>query len=236
MQPFCIGRQLNPHSFDITKKCCCTVIISIYDAKHFGGPLKEQDCRAALERIRWPEGPKCPHCDVNGTTITPIGGTSHRPGLYLCSECRKQFTVTVGTPLEGSKLPLASWLQAAHMLNTLSKVVTVREVEKALGVTYKTAWHMVQQKLLKAVESYRGPLRVAGLPIFGSTVNARIEPLLPPTRNTLIYWRRRKRAGTYKAPQVPAATGALSGLQFTPPATKAHVERTERFVRWVLTA
>ncbi|MBR0899956.1 transposase [Bradyrhizobium tropiciagri] len=193
--------------------------------------MREDECRAVLEGLRWPNGPVCPHCEASGPSIASLGGTSHRPGLYLCSECRKQFTVTIGTPLEGSKLSLAAWLQAAHMLNTLPEAVTVREIEQALGVTYKTAWHMVQ-KLLAAVEDYRGPL-----PLFGANVRARVEPLLPKTRNSRAQWERRqarKRAGTYKAPRVPVAVGALSGLRFDPPATTAHVERTERFLRWAL--
>lgn len=195
--------------------------------------MEEAECRETLERLRWPEGPVCPHCGTGGPSISKVQGKSHRPGLYLCSECRSQFTVTVGTPLAGSKLPLNTWVRAAHMLNALPDTVTVREVEHSLGVTYKTAWHMVQ-KLLASVEDYRGPL-----PLFGATVRAHVEPLLPKTRNSLGEWKRRqarKRAGTYKAPRVPVATGALSGLQFTPPATKAHVDRTERFLRWVVEA
>lgn len=125
------------------------------------------------------------------------------PGrIYTCSECRKQFTVKIGATQEGSKLPLSAWLQASHMLNALPKTVTVREVERALGVTYKTAWIMVQ-KLLGAVEDYRGPLRQSGVPVFGATVCARVEPLLPKTRNTVTYWKARearKRKGTYKGP------------------------------------
>jgi transposase-like protein len=171
----------------------------------------------------------CPHCGA-ARAIGKVGGSSHRAGLYVCSECRSQFTVTVGTPLAGSKLPLSTWLCAAHLLNG-HRLVTVREVEHTLGVTYKTAWHMVQ-KLLASVEDYRGPL-----PKFGKTVQAHIAPLLPKTRNTLNYWKRqqaRKRAGTYMAPRVPVANGALAPVQFVPPPTKAHVERTERFLRWVM--
>jgi hypothetical protein len=124
------------------------------------------------------------------------------------------------------------------MLNALPKTVTVREVERALGVTYKTAWIMVQ-KLLGAVENYRGPLRQSGVRVFGATVCARLEPLLPKTRNTVAYWKAkkaRKRKGTYKAPRVPIAAGALSGSLFDPPATKAHTARTERFLLWVVAA
>lgn len=162
-------------------------------------------------------------------------GSSHRAGLYGCSKCRGQFTVTVGTPLAGSKLPLRTWVQAAHLLNS-HKPITVREVEKALGVTYKTAWQMVQ-KLLKASESYRGPL-----PKFGATVSEYISqrqgrPQLSTRKERLAAWKRKKaeeRAGTYNEPLVPVATGALSALKFTPPPSKAHLARTERFLRWTL--
>ncbi len=231
MSPSCIGTRCNSHPSDFVTRSCSSSLLRIYEAKHLGGLVRAEDCRAALERIRWPTGPVCPHCAASGPVVSEIGGTSHRPGLYLCSECRKQFTVTVGTPLEGSKLPLAAWLRAAHMLNTSPKPVTVREVERALGVTYKTAWHMVQ-KLLEAVENYRGPL-----PLFGKTVQIHVEPFLPKHRNSKASSARRrakKAAGTYKAPRVPLAAGALSTLQFTPPATEAHVERTERFLQWVL--
>jgi transposase-like protein len=192
--------------------------------------MNEAACREALERLRWPEGPVCPRCGSSGPAIGKVGGKSHRPGLYLCSDCRSQFTATVGTPLEGSKLPLSKWIHAAHLLNS-HKLVSVREIESALGVTYKTAWHMVQ-KLLVSVDDYRGPL-----PKFGKTVQSHVEPLLPKTRNSMSYWKRkqvRMRTGTYKAPRVPEANGALSSLEFVPPPTKAHAERTERFLRWVM--
>ncbi|WP_456748729.1 transposase [Bradyrhizobium sp. USDA 4354] len=45
--------------------------------------MQADDCRAALERIRWPNGPVCPHCKASGRTISVVGGASHRPGLYL---------------------------------------------------------------------------------------------------------------------------------------------------------
>lgn len=192
--------------------------------------LSEVACRDVLERLRWPKGPVCPHCDDEGP-VTPLSGSAHRTGLYVCSECRGQFTVTVGTPLAGSKLPLSAWVKAAHMLNS-QKPVTVAAIQNALGVTYKTAWHMVQ-KLLTAVEDYKGPL-----PKFGATVSAHIAPSRPKTRHTRMYWRRtqaRKLAGTYKTPREPEVTGALAGLKFGPHSTRAQVERTERFLRWVFT-
>ena len=60
--------------------------------------------RQHLESIRWPEGPICPHCGVIDNA-TEMQGKAHRPGLYKCKDCRKQFTVTVGTVFERSKVP-----------------------------------------------------------------------------------------------------------------------------------
>ncbi|NEW92763.1 hypothetical protein DY468_12445 [Rhodopseudomonas sp. BR0M22] len=149
--------------------------ISLYTRKSsLESAVTEEDCRAALERIRWPEGPVCPECGATGSTIVrAFRGEAHRPGLYLCASCRTQFTVTVGTPLKGSKLPLAAWIKAAHLLNA-HKPVTVREVQMALGVTYKTAWQMVR-KLLEGMEGYRGRLSLPG----------KDGPSVPPSRRTL---------------------------------------------------
>ncbi len=187
----------------------------------------EDNCRAALEKLRWPEGPICPHCGAKGPVIAAIGGTSHRRGLYGCADCRGQFTLSVGTVLMGSKLPLSKWVHAAHLLNA-HKSVTAREVERALGVTYKTAWTIVQ-KLLVASQTYKGPLTV-----FGGSVSAYLVQKRP--KNRMAAWKRiqvRKRAGTYAAPRVPVSRGTLKTLDLAP-ATEAHVKRTECFLRWIL--
>lgn len=198
--------------------------------------VDEVECREALERLRWPEGPVCPHCGVGGPK-GPVSGVSARPGLYMCPGCRKQYTVTVGTPLESSKLALSVWLRAAHLLNA-HEMTTAREVQQALGVTYKTAWTMVD-KLMATVEDkkYLGPLKHNNRMVFGGAVSARIEPFLPKTRNKMSYWRRKQQrilAGTYKEPSIPKASGALEVRMFDPRPTRAHVERTERFLTWVL--
>src|SRR5712664_212919 len=70
--------------------------------------------RQALEALRWPQGPRCTHCDAGGTEVFKIGGRkqSHRDGLYHCKLCRKQFTVTLGTVFERSRITLSTWLRA----------------------------------------------------------------------------------------------------------------------------
>ena len=109
-------------------------------APHFQDKDK---AREYLERIRWPNGPVCPHC---GTEKAPmkLQGKSHRPGLYKCSEneCRKQFSVTVNTVFHRSKVPLNKWLAAVHLMCASKKGISAHQIHRMLGVTYKTAWFM----------------------------------------------------------------------------------------------
>jgi transposase-like protein len=108
----------------------------------------ETKAREALEAVRWPNGPFCPHCG-NGDLekIAKVEGQkhSHRPGLYYCNECKGQFTVTVGTVFERSKVPLTKWWMAAHMLNAGKNGVSAHEIHRTIGVTYKTAWFMMHR-------------------------------------------------------------------------------------------
>jgi transposase-like protein len=116
----------------------------------FQDPLfhDEDKARAALEAVRWPEGPFCPHCgNSDPEKIAKVEGKkqSHRPGLYYCNECKGQFTVTVGTVFERSKIPLTKWWMAAHMFNSGKNGVSAHEIHRSLGVTYKTAWFMMHR-------------------------------------------------------------------------------------------
>ena len=97
--------------------------------------------RQHLERIRWPDGPVCPHCGVIGK-VYPIKVKTARPGLYKCGSCRKQFTVTVGTLFERSRIPLHKWLIAVHLLCASKKGISSHQLHRMLGLTYKTAWFM----------------------------------------------------------------------------------------------
>ena len=97
--------------------------------------------REHLESIRWPSGPICPHCGAVDR-ISKLQGKSHRPGLYDCGHCRDQFTVTVGTVFERSKVSLDKWLFAAALMASSKKGVSSKQVERMVGVTYKTAWFM----------------------------------------------------------------------------------------------
>ena len=100
--------------------------------------------RKHLEAIRWPDGPICPHCGVVDTAHR-IKGKSARPGLWFCADCRKQFTVTVGTLFERSKVPLHKWLLANHLICASKKGMSAHQLHRMLGVTYKTAWFMAHR-------------------------------------------------------------------------------------------
>lgn len=101
----------------------------------------EAAARKHLEGVRWPNGPVCPHCGVVDNA-SRIKGKSARPGLWFCGACRKQFTVTVGTLFERSKIPLHKWLLAVHLLCSSKKGISTHQIHRMLGVTYKTAWFM----------------------------------------------------------------------------------------------
>lgn len=111
---------------------------AILSQPHFQDPDK---AREYLEALRWPEGAICPHCGVVGGHYQ-LQGASHRPGLWKCKDCRNQFSVTVGTVFEDSKVPLHKWLQAVHLMCASKKGISSKQLERMLGVTYKTAWFM----------------------------------------------------------------------------------------------
>lgn len=102
--------------------------------------------RERLEAIRWPNGAICPHCgNCEPTKIKALEGKAHRLGVYQCAECRKQFTVTVGTVFERSKIALNKWLLATYLLSSSKKGMSSHQLHRMLGVTYKTAWFMTHR-------------------------------------------------------------------------------------------
>lgn len=101
----------------------------------------ETKAREALEAMRWPDGPTCPHCgSVEG--IAKAQGKAVRPGLYYCAACNDQFTATVGTVMERSKIPLTKWWLAMHLLGTSKKGMSAHQLHRMLGITYKSAWFL----------------------------------------------------------------------------------------------
>ena len=106
----------------------------------------ETKAREALEAIVWPNGVVCPHCGkTDQDKLAKAQGKSVRPGLYYCSECNGQFTATVGTVFERSKVPLSKWWLAMHLLGSSKKGMSSHQLHRMLGVTYKTAWFMTHR-------------------------------------------------------------------------------------------
>ncbi len=113
--------------------------------------------RAHLEKTRWPHGPVCPHCGVIDEA-TAIKGKSARAGLYQCNACRDQFTITVGTVFERSKVPLNKWLLATYLMASSKKGISAHQISRTLDVTYKTAWFMCHRIREAMAENNPAPL------------------------------------------------------------------------------
>lgn len=110
----------------------------------------DEAARGYLEAVRWPGGPQCPHCrNADPARIYEIAANPEkkvRAGLRECKECGKQFTVTIGTIFEGSKIPLRQWLVAWYMLCSSKKGVSALQMQRMLGIgSYRTAWFMMRR-------------------------------------------------------------------------------------------
>ena len=114
--------------------------------EHF---YNEVAARKYLEKIRWKDGiPVCPHCGSknNHYELKPKTSTSElRNGVWKCKDCRKQFSVTVGTIFERSHIQLNKWLLAVQLLCSSKKGISSKQIERMLGVSYKTAWFMMHR-------------------------------------------------------------------------------------------
>lgn len=112
--------------------------------------------REHLEAVNWPEGPTCPHCG-EWKNVHRLQGKSTRAGLIQCNSCLKNFTVTVGTLFERSKVPLNKWMLATYLMSSSKKGMSAHQIHRMLGVTYKTAWFMCH-RIREAMDQDSGPL------------------------------------------------------------------------------
>jgi transposase-like protein len=110
--------------------------------------LDETNARDWLEARVWANGRVCPHCgNADQDKITKLEGKAHRPGVYQCNEpaCREQFTVTVGTVFESSKIPLSKWLAALFLMTASKKGISAHQVHRMLGISYKSTWFLMHR-------------------------------------------------------------------------------------------
>jgi transposase-like protein len=196
-------------------------VTAAYTAPHFQGP---DAARAMIEAIRWPDGPVCGHCGERGRRYD-----TKRPGRYRCGNpaCRKDYTVTTGTVMESSHIPLNKWLLGFYLLNASKKGFSAHQLHRSLGVTYKTAWFMAHRireamrsgglvtpmggagKVVEADETYFGKVEEE---------RARKKYLPPPTkgRRTGPAGKRAivslmERGGSVRSFQVAIANGGTMG-------------------------
>src|SRR5579863_9128971 len=102
----------------------------------------EDAARSHLEALLWPQGPVCPRCGVMEERITKLQGKSTRPGVYKCKDCRKPFSVTVGTVMERSHVALHKWVLAAHFMAASKKGMSALQLQRMMGTNYETAWFL----------------------------------------------------------------------------------------------
>jgi transposase-like protein len=141
--------------------------------------------REFLEAQRWPEGPVCPHCGTLNNAYRlhrkeSKKGTHVRKGVWKCRSCREQFTVTVGTIMEDSHIPLSKWLLAIHLYCSSEKGISAHQLHQILKITYRSAWFMGQRIRYAATQEsmaskLHGRNKSAGLAIVSKHDDA-LEP------------------------------------------------------------
>lgn len=110
------------------------------------GRLTEDEARAILEAIRWPNGPVCPHCGGQAATRIQAKSAKVHDGLFQCNACRKQFTVTLGTVMQGSHITLRQWVQAFYSICSHKKGVSALQLQRNLGLhSYQSAWFLAHR-------------------------------------------------------------------------------------------
>jgi len=135
--------------------------MSNLSAPHFHN---EEAAYAYVEKRLWPQGPVCPHCG-GVERISKMQGKSTRVGAYKCYQCRKPFTVKIGTIFEDSKVPMRVWLQAMYLIAGSKKGISSNQLHRILGVTLKTAWFM-SHRIREAMNTDDGaPLGGLGLTV-----------------------------------------------------------------------
>ena len=138
----------------------------------------DETCREALEKIRWPHGPTCIRCGLVGVPELPVGS------IYQCASCCYQFSVTAGTIMHDSHLPLRKWFLAIYFMCVSKKGVSALQLKRTLGIgSYRTAWYLC----------HRIREAMGNDPFTGPTLLGVVE-----VDETLVGGRKRNRGRAYK--------------------------------------
>ena len=193
--------------------------------------------REHLEKILWVHGPVCPRCGVMGDRITKLQGASTRPGVYKCKDCRKPFSVTVGTVMERSHIPLSKWLLAAQLMASSKKSMSAHQLHRMLGTSYEAAWFLFH-RLREAANDIGGAGPIGGEDKFveadeayigGKARNKAYGP--PPKKMAVVILV--ERGGEARSRHVAEVTAeALRPLIVTTASRKSHLRTDESGVYW----
>jgi transposase-like protein len=98
-------------------------------------------CLTLLEKARWPAGPVCPGCGVvnHASRITTL------PGRFTCLDCGRRFSVTAGTPMNKTHLPIGTWIIAMYLIASSSKAISSLKLASLLGLQYRMTWHLTHR-------------------------------------------------------------------------------------------
>jgi transposase-like protein len=116
---------------------------SVFDAPQF---KTEEGAFVYVEAHLWPQGPVCHHCgNCDPARIRKMQGKTTHRGLYKCNECRKPFTVRMGTIFESSHRALHLWLQVIYPMCASKKGISTRQIQRMLDCSMKTAWFLTHR-------------------------------------------------------------------------------------------
>jgi len=188
-------------------------------AKHF---TNEASAWELVEKMRWANGPVCPHCGVINhayllkSSPTSTGKESHRK-TWKCADCRRKFSVLIGTIFEGTQVPLSKWLMAIYLMSASKNGVAAYELHRTLNVTHKTAWFMIHRiregmKLAPVSAMMRGTVVADETWIGGNPqnmhANKRVGSKQGKTAKTPVLSLVNKETGEVRSQAIPDVTGA----------------------------
>ena len=131
----------------------------------------DDTCREALEKIRWPHGPTCIRCGLVGVSELPVGG------IYQCASCCYQFSVTAGTIMHDSHLPLRKWFLAIYLMCESKKGISANQMMRTLGIgSYRTAWYLCH-RIREAMgnDPFTGPTLVGVVEVDETLVGGKVR-------------------------------------------------------------
>jgi transposase-like protein len=170
----------------------------------------EAKALAHLEASRWNGNVTCPHCGSDN--VHRMGGKT-QAGMFLCNDCRDKFTVRTGTVMERSHVPIHKWLLATHLMAASKKGMSAKQMERMLGITYKTAWFLCH-RIREAMDGANGngPLGGPGKVVesdeafIGGKANKRLNRKVAPKKKVVALVERDGRARSFHIANIHANT------------------------------